>query len=26
VRMYKLLFGKKGGEKRALDIFFAVDS
>jgi hypothetical protein len=25
VRMYKLLFGKKGGETRALDIFFAVD-
>jgi len=25
VRMYKLLFGKKGGEARALDIFFAVD-
>jgi hypothetical protein len=25
VRMYKLLFGKRGGEARALDIFFAVD-
>jgi hypothetical protein len=25
VRMYKLLFGKKGGEARALDIFFAID-